>query len=78
MNKDILNGLFKPFILNNEIFDMLEVVGMSKKDFLRLNIEDECSKSKENLCINTECPFNLLELHEDEVYIEIQKAINGG
>ena len=42
---------------------------------MELDIEMECSKSKNETCINTNCDYNLISKHSDALYI---KVANGG
>lgn len=71
INPKSLEDLFKPFELHFiGLQDLLDSMGWSLKDFIKFDIECECSKSLDESCINTECSYNLLNLHDDELYQE--------
>ena len=72
INPRTIKGLFKPKHHDNfSIQEFLNIVGIPFKDFLRIIIQDECSKSIDETCINDECPFNLIDMHDDELYLEV-------
>ena len=75
MNKNALNGLFKPYELKFlETDDLMKAIGMDELEFCKIFVvERECSKSKDESCINTECDFNLINHHDDELYWKARK-----
>ena len=76
INSKVMKSLFKP--KKQDSFDskgFLTAIGITEKQFLKIAVEDECSKSIDESCINTKCQYNLLELHEDELYIEVMQEI---
>lgn len=76
LNKDSLNDLFTPYELDFiEIEDINKVLNISDEFAMQIDIEMECSKSKNETCINMDCDFNLISKHSDELYI---KVANGG
>ena len=71
MNPKALEDLFKPFELHFVgLDDLLESLGMEFKDFMKLDISLECSKSLDESCINTVCHYNLVKWHDDDLYVE--------
>ena len=76
INPSTMKALFKPYQKDSfTIQDFLNVTGLTMKKFLKIQVEDECSKSIDETCINTDCQFNYLKMHEDELYIEVFKEI---
>ena len=76
VNLILMKGLFKPYKQENRpniVGYLIEQVG--EKKFWKIQFEDECSKSIDESCINTECHHNFLEFHQDELYIEIMQEI---
>ncbi len=77
INPNAMKGLFKPYLIKNpfNFQDLLDATGLSINDYLKIMIQDECSKSIDETCINTDCTFNYLRMHEDELYIEVMQEI---
>ena len=77
INSKVMKGLFKPKKQENKFNfkDYLINHGISEKKFLKIHVENECSKSIDESCINTECHHNLLKMHEDELYQEVLKEV---
>ena len=76
LNKDSLNDLFKPYELDFvEFEDLYNATGLNESDVLEIVMECECSKSKNESCINQHCDFNLVGEHSSEIY---KRIINGG
>ena len=76
INSKPIHNLFKPHKFHTfNIQDVLDATGLTMKDYLKIYAEDECSKSIDESCINTECPHNFLKLHEDELYIEVMQEV---
>lgn len=75
INAKAMKSLFKPKQNDDNKLnfqDYLLSTGMfTMKEIRKIQLEDECSKSIDESCINTECQHNLLKLHKDEVYIEV-------
>lgn len=76
INPRTMKNLFKPYQFETFNFnDFLVATGLTMKQVLKIDVEDECSKSFDESCINTECHHNLLKLHKDELYIEVAKEV---
>lgn len=76
INPKAMQSLFNPYKFHTFNFqDFLDVTGITMKKFLKINLYDECSKSIDESCINTECHYNYLNMHEDELYIEVMQEI---
>ena len=76
INPRTIKSLFNPYKLDSfTIQDFLKVSGISKKKFLKIQVEQECSKSIDESCINSDCHFNYLRMHKDELYIEVMQEI---
>ena len=76
VNQKAMQRLFKPYKF--ETFDLqgfLDDIGITIEQMMKIDVEDECSKSADESCINTDCHHNLLHLHEDELYIEVAKEV---
>lgn len=76
INPKAMQKLFKPY--NFEKFDLqgfLNAIGITMEQMMQIDVEDECSKSADESCINTDCHHNFLHLHEDELYIEVAKEV---
>ena len=74
INPKSLEDLFKPFELHFiGVQDLLDSRGWSLKDFIKLDIDSECSKSLNETCINTECYYNFITWHGDDLYEEAFK-----
>ena len=58
-----------------DINDLLDVTGLSFKDILKIDIQSECSKSIDESCMNFECDFNYINMHDDETYVEVFKEV---
>lgn len=76
MNPTALIKLFKPYKLNftsvNDFFDNCKGDESLLMDAL---VDIECSASKNRMCGNTDCAYNMVKHHNDELYLEI---VNGG
>ena len=68
--------IFKPYVIEskNPIDAIIKSVGERK--FWKLEFEQECSKSIDESCINTDCHYNYLNYHKYELYVELRKEIN--
>jgi len=77
INSKAMKGLFKPKKQENKFNfkDYLINHGITEKKFLKIHIEHECSKSIDESCINIECHYNFLNMHEDELYVEVMQEI---
>lgn len=76
INPKAMQSLFNPRKLETlDIQRFLEITGITKKKWYKIKVECECSKSIDESCINTECQYNLLHLHKEELYIEVLKEI---
>ena len=74
INPKSLEDLFKPFELHFiGLQDLLDSKGWSLKDFIKQEIDSECSKSLNESCINTECYYNFVKEHGDDLYEEAFK-----
>lgn len=76
INPNTMKSLFKPYHKDSFNFQrFLDVTGLTMKKWLKIQVESECSKSIDESCINTDCQFNYLNLHQDELYIEVFKEV---
>ena len=76
INLKAMQGLFNPYELHfMELQDLLDGIGISLKDWLKIDVQDECSKSIDGSCINCECEYNLVKLHDEDLYCEVLKEI---
>ena len=68
MNKLILNKLFKPHVIN---YQSIGALFNEKEDeilLMEIMIDVECDKSKNEVCANTDCYYNLINVHESDLY----------
>lgn len=71
-----LYKLFKPYELHFiGLQDLLDATGLSLKQWLKIDVELECSKSINESCMNCECQYNMIKMHDDELYVEVFKEI---
>lgn len=76
MNSNLLKSLFKPYELEFiELNVMMDVTGLSEKEMFKIILEDECSKSNDESCINTVCPHNFVNMHNEDLYIKISNEL---
>lgn len=76
INQKALNNLFKPHThAKKNITDIFESLGVSKKKFWKIQFEQECSKATDESCINTECRYNFINMHNGELYIDLMQEI---
>ena len=75
INPGTLNGLFKPHKFETKNIGDYLIKSVGEKKFWKIQFEQECSKSIDESCINTECHYNFLEFHQEELYIEIMQEI---
>lgn len=76
INPTLIKRLFKPNKQEKKSFIVdyvIEKVGVRK--FWKMEFEQECSKATDETCINTDCHYNFLKYHEDELYIELIQEI---
>ena len=75
INSKALNGLFKTTeIVKEDLTDyFIKTIGLKK--FWKIQFEQECSKATDETCINTECRYNYLKVHDDELYVELMQEI---
>ena len=74
LNKDCLNDLFKPYELDFVTAqDMDELLNLSDEFVMILDMELECSKSRDELCNNQVCYYNMISKHSDALYIKLAK-----
>ena len=76
VNPISMKRLFKPYKQEKKstIADyIIEKVGVRK--FWKMQFEQECSKATDETCINTDCRYNFLKYHEDELYVELIQEI---
>ena len=71
-----MKDLFNPYEVDfMDINDLLDVTGLSFKKLLKIHVEDECSKSIDESCMNLSCGYNLIEMHNDETYVDVFKEV---
>ena len=76
INPRTMKSLFKPHQFETFNFkEFLVATGLTMKQVVKIDVEDECSKSIDESCINTDCHHNLLKFHEDELYQEVLKEV---
>lgn len=76
INSSVLKDLFKPYELHFlGLEDLLNVTGLSLKDGIKIDVQDECSKSIDESCMNHECKYNFIKLHGNEFYNELMHEI---
>lgn len=76
INSSVLKDLFKPYELHFlGLEDLLNVTGLSLKDWIKIDVQDECSKSIDESCMNFSCGYNLIEMHNDELYVDVFKEV---
>lgn len=76
MNANLLKSLFKPYELEFMELDLImDATGLSEKQMLKILLEDECSKSTDESCINAVCPHNFVNMHKDDLYIKISNEL---
>lgn len=76
INPSKIKCLFNPHEFDTFDFqDFLNVTGLTMKKYLKILVEDECSKSIDESCINSACPYNHFKMHKDELYIEVMQEI---
>lgn len=76
MNTNLLKSLFKPYEVDFMKLDVImDATGLSEKEMFKIMLEDECSKSTDELCINRMCPHNFVDKHKDALYIEISNEL---
>ena len=76
INPRTIKALFKPY--QNQTANLpsiFDAFGLSERKWFKIMFEDECSKATDESCINTECPHNYLDMHQDELYIELMQEI---
>lgn len=72
INQNALNDLFKPYELDfMEMEDMFKENGISDEFVIDTLMELECSKSIDESCVNSECGYNMINAHNDELYIKL-------
>ena len=76
INPNTMKALFKPYhIPTLSLPSLFEVFGLSEREWFKIMFEDECSKATDESCINIQCPYNYLEMHQDELYIDLMQEI---
>ena len=76
IDSKVVKDLFKPYELHfMGLQDLLDATKLSRKQFLRIRVQDECTKSIDESCINNECPHNFVEMHEHGLYVEVFKEV---
>lgn len=74
MQKHAIKSLFKPYKINKKRFiDFLDKE--TKINYFKHRIWFECSKSIDESCINSKCRYNLIKVHNTELYIELMQEI---
>ena len=72
--KEQLKSLFKPYKHHKKRFiDFLDE--KTKRNFFKHRLWFECSKSKNESCMNHECRYNLIRMHNSEFYCELMQEI---
>lgn len=69
---DALKEQFKPYELDFiEWEDVMDKIGVTDEDVMDIFVELECSKSIDETCANFKCEYNMIDLHNDELYIKL-------
>lgn len=76
ISSNALNGLFKPYEVERKSIVDYFIKKVGERKFWKMQFEHECSKSIDETCINTECKYNYLNFHENELYVELRKEID--
>lgn len=76
VNPIAMKRLFKPYKQEKKsnIMDYF-IKEVGERKFWKIQFEQECSKATDETCINTDCHYNYLKAHEDELYIELIQEI---
>lgn len=76
INPRPLKALFKPYELHFIGFeDLMNSTGLTHEKLLSIELENECSKSIDETCINSECSHNHIKMHNSELYKKLHKEI---
>lgn len=90
IDSNILKRLFKPHKSDSAgLIDLLTVCGVDERKFWKIQFEQECSKATDESCINTDCRYNYMNMHQNELYVDlmceiqaernaVENRINGG
>lgn len=74
MQVQLLRSLFKPHKIHKKKFtDFLDE--KTKRNFFKHKLWFECSKSKNESCINHKCRYNFVEMHNQELYDDLMQEI---
>lgn len=74
MQSQLIKSLFKPYVIHKKRFvDFLD--GKTKRNFLKHKIWFECSKSLDESCMNHDCKYNFINMHNDELYVDLMQEI---
>ena len=74
MQERLIKSLFKPIEHKRKSFiDFLDED--RKRNFFKHRFWFECSKAVDESCINTDCQHNYLDMHNDELYVELMQEI---
>ncbi len=71
MNGVALNSLFKQYTLEFQDVNSLFEDKIDEQVFMNTLIDIECSKSANETCINADCNFNFMHLHDNDLYKQI-------
>ena len=76
INPTPLKRLFKPYKQEKKPHFMNHIIeNIGERKFWKIQFEQECSKATDETCINTDCRYNYLKYHEDELYVELINEI---
>ena len=75
INSTALKSLFKPYIKETPNLAKFLIEQVGERKFWKIQFEQECSKATDETCINTDCHYNYLKFHEDELYVELINEI---
>lgn len=71
-----MKELFKPYELHfMGVEDLLTSTGLTHEKILRIQLQEECSKSIDETCINSECSYNHVKRHESDLYKKLHDEI---
>ena len=76
VNPILMKRLFKPFVddSNGGIVDFI-INKVGERKYWKIQFEQECSKATDESCINIECRYNYLNMHDNELYVELMQEI---
>ena len=75
VNSMLMKRLFKPYIKETPNLAKYLIEKVGERKFWKIQFEQECSKATDESCINTDCHYNYLKYHKNELYVELINEI---